>query len=205
MTQFNNMTTEDLRGLIGEYLREADTNLERICSALVEVKRRSAPHELFKHKLYRWYAEVASGKLHPGLVFLWNGDGQKLQCFVGRPLDFQLGVLTDRDIGVVREQNGKLTEVRQKMKTMKTKEMARVLPKGEKQRTFDEQREILQAEISARVPKTETVPEVKGDAAARVLRVGKYSIPLALVKTALAEIGLAVTGDGYDDQHQGVN
>lgn len=204
VSKFNNMTTEQILHLIAEYRLAAETNFKEICLALVEVKRRGEPHNLFRHKLFRWYAEVAAEKLHPGLVFHWDGDRRKMECLIGCKMQMQLAILQGRDIGVICEKNGELVETRRTMRDMVAPELRRVFHKGEP-RTFDEQREILQAEIAARVPKTETVPEVKGDAAARVLRVGKYSIPLALVKTALAEIGLTVTGDGYDDQHQGVN
>ena len=198
VSKFNNMSTEQLLHLIAEYRLTAETNFKEICLALVEVKRRAEPHNLFRDKLFRWYAEVAAEKLHPGIVFHWDGNRQKMECFIGRPLERQLAVLQGREIGIVEEVNGEMLESRKKIISMSPKELRRVFPKGEDIRTFDEQREILQAEIAARVPKTETVPEVKGDVAARVLRVGKHAIPLALVKAALAEIGLTVTGEGYE-------
>ena len=198
VSKLNNMTTEQVLHLIAEYRATAEANFVEICLALVELKRRGEPHNLFRDKLFRWYAEVAGEKLHPGLVFHWDGDRRKMECFIGRKLELQLAVLQGRDIGVIREEKGKLVEARQTMRDMTAKDLQRVFPKGQAQRNFDEQREILQAEIAARPPKTETVPKIKGDAAARVLCVGKHTIPLALVKAALAEIGLTVTGEGYE-------
>lgn len=199
VSKFNNMSTEQLLHLIAEYRAAAETNFKEICLALVEVKRRGEPHNLFRDKLFRWYAEVAGEKLHPGLVFHWDGDRRKMECLIGCKMPMQLGILQGRDIGVICEKNGELVETRRTMRDMKAPELRRVFHKGEP-RTFDEQREVLQAEIAARQPKTMDMPEVKGDAAARVLRVGKHTIPLALVKAALAEIGLTVSGEGYESE-----
>lgn len=204
MTQFNNMSVEQIIARIESHKSDGDDAVREICICLVELKRRKIAHPLHKNPVYRWYEVIASDKLHPGVAVLFNGNPRYLEHVVGRPLDVQKGIVSGREYDVVFAKGTEIKSERKSAIKMSLSMFQRLFPIGKHPASLSEQRAALEVEIEAK-PCTHIRrdPIVRADASSRVLFVGKHSIPLSVVKAALAEIGLTVTGEDYDDQQEG--
>lgn len=196
MSQFNNMSVEQIVGRIEEYKADGLAAIKNICVALKELKVRKQRHPLHRDRVYKWFLEVADGRLHPGVVALFNGRKGYLDHLVGRPLDVQKQILAERDLDVVQWDGRKrqIVEVRKPAIKLSLKDFQRVFPKGKPLPTLSEQRAALEVEIAAQpVTHTQHGPIVRATHNGKALLVGRTEVPMNTIINALREMGATVT------------
>ena len=195
--RYNNMRDEQIIALIEDCIQSGLSSQQDICEHLAEMARRRIRHRLHTHPLYKWYQEVADGKLLMGVVALYHGKRDKpyLNRLVGRSLDMQKAILAERDIDVAQldRKTQKIVDVRKPVIRLSLADFQRVFPLGKPPATLKEQREALEAELASRpVTRTTHGPIVKADATLGILKVGNTSVPFSAIRAALAEIGMTI-------------
>ena len=195
--RYNNMRDEQIIAMIEDCIQSGLSSQQDICEHLAEMARRRVPHRLHTHPLYKWYQEVADGKLLMGVVALYHGKRDKpyLNRLVGRSLDMQKAILAERDIDVAQldRKTQKIVDVRKPVIRLSLADFQRVFPLGKPPATLKEQREALEAELASRpVTRTTHGPIVKADAILGILKVGNTSVPFSAIRAALAEIGMTI-------------
>lgn len=193
MNQFNNMSPEQIIARIEDYKAEGISAIKDICVALRELRLRNVKHPLHRDRVYQWFNEVADGRLHAGLVALFNGNRSYLKHIIGRPMEVQKAMLAGRDFDVVFERKGEIVDGRKSVLKMSLQMFQRLLPEGERPRTLSEQREALEVELASK-PKVRTVagPIVRAIKEEGVLMVGTTRVPLTIITAALKEVGYNV-------------
>lgn len=197
VNQFNNMSPQQIVARIEELKESGLDSVRAICVCLLELRRRSLTHPLHKDKIYRWFEPIASGKLHPGLVGLFNGNRSHLDHIVGRQMDLQNGMVAGIEYPVAIAVKGEIVEKRQSVTKMALKTFQRAFPKDVSPATISEQRAALAAELES-APKTHvrSDPIIKADSAKETLTIGRQTVPITAIKAALAEIGLEIQRAG---------
>ena len=199
LTKYNNMSNEQIIALIEDCVADGLNRQEEICQHLQEMARRKQRHKFHKHPLYKWYNEVADHKLAMSVVALYSGRKAYLERLVGRSLDLQKSIIAERDIDVaqVDRKTGEIVETRKPVIKLNLTDFQRVFPLGKPPATVVAQRAALEAELAAKPApapvRTKHGPIVRADKARNVLKIGSQEVPLSVIKTALAEIGLSVS------------
>ena len=193
VTQFNNMSNEQIIALIEDYKVQGLEAIKATCVALKELKARGSKHPYHRDRVYRWFNEVTDGRLHPGVVAMFNGNPSYLEPVIGRPLDTQKAIVAGREFDVAFERKGLIIDGRKTAAQMSIQMFRRLFPTGKPPATLAEQRKALEAEMSNKpVTFVRGHPVVKADRDKWEVRVGNTAIPLNVIKGALAEIGLSV-------------
>ena len=193
--RYNNMRDEQIIALIEDCIQSGLSSQQDICEHLAEMARRDRRHRLHNHRLYKWYKEVADGRLSMGVVAMFEGDKRYLDRLVGRSLEMQKSIVAERDTDLAQfdRKTRTIVDVRKPVIKLSLADFRRVFPLGKPPATLKEQREALEAEMASR-PVTSTThgPIVKADATLGILKVGNTSVPFSAIRAALAEIGMTI-------------
>lgn len=185
----HNQSVEQIVADIESLKSEGENVVVEISQRLVELRRRKCAHSLFADRVFRHFDKIASGRVLPGIVTMFNGDKWYISRFSALPMEAQKAIVNRLDITVAEERNGGIVEARKPVIRMSKAVINRVFPEGGGVATFSDQRAALLMEITARKP---APPRVRADAEKRCLLVGKSEVSLAELKPALAALGLAI-------------
>jgi hypothetical protein len=171
---------------IEELLGDMALNFRQICDLLAGLDR----HYLHRDPMFRWYREIAGGKLAPELVMAMCRAQNLIKHMVGRPRDVQMTLAHDGEFDWVREVKGEIEIRRGSWRQMSQAEFKRMFPIGGPIRSVQEQRAILQAEIAAQpVTHIRRQPLARVDLKAGTFTLGNQVVPLTVVIGALSEAG----------------
>ena len=160
-------------------------NFKQICELLVLV----GSHYLHRDALFRWYREVASGKLIPEVVMAMAMRRGYLSRLVGRPREVQLEVARDSEFDWCHEVKGEIVTKRTGWKKMGSADFKRMFPVGAGIRAVHEQRAIIEQEMAAGpVTHIRRQPLVRIDVKAQTFTLGNQTVPLSVVIAAMREV-----------------
>jgi hypothetical protein len=163
-------------------------NFKQICELLVLVGN----HYLHKDPMFRWYREVAGGKLIPEIVMCMAAKRGYLTHLTGRPRDVQRDIARDGEFDWCTNVKGEIVTKRTGWKKMGAADFKRMFPIGAGIRSVHEQRIIIEQEMaSAPVTHIRRQPIARVNVAAQTITIGSQTVPLAIVIAALRDVGLA--------------
>jgi hypothetical protein len=187
---------------IEELLQDMALNFRQICDLLAGIDS----HYLHKDPMFRWYAEVSSGRLAPELIMAMGRKGAFIKHMVGRPREVQMTLAQDGAFDWAREVKGEVQAKRGSWRQMSDAEFKRMFPIGGPVRSVQEQRDLLLTEMAAKpVTHIRQQPIARVDLKAGTFRLGAQVVPLSVLWAALAEVGipLPVPMDGAATQESG--
>lgn len=162
-------------------------NFKQICELLALVSN----HYLHRDPLFRWYREVATGKLIPEVVMAMAMKRDYLKHLMGRPREVQLEVARDKEFDWCTSIKGEILDRRSSWKKMGAADFKRMFPVGQPIRSLHEQREVLRAELAAGpITHIRRQPLARVDAQAQTFTLGAQTVPLSVVLAALREAGI---------------
>ena len=168
---------EDLKG-------DMTLHFKQICELLLLV----GSHYLHRDPLFRWYREVASGKLVAEVVMCMAMKRNYLKHLSGRPRDTQLEVARDKEFDWCTEVRGEIVTYRTGWKKMGAPDFKRMFPIGAGILSLHEQRAIIQQEMAAGpVTYINRQPTARVDVAAQTFTLGRQTVPLNVIVAALRE------------------
>lgn len=171
---------EDLR-------RDRALNFVQICELLVLLR----DHPLHRDYLFRWYREIASGKLAPELVQEMGLKRDHCKHMAGRPRDVQLTVVRSSELSWCTVLKGEITVRQGTWRHIDTADFKRMFPIGDSVRSMAEQRAILEAELAAApVTHIRREPLARGNLEAGTFTLGSQTVPLKVILAALREMGI---------------
>jgi hypothetical protein len=174
---------------IEDLLGDMALNFRQICDLLAGLNR----HYLHRDPMFRWYREVASGKLIPELVMAMCRAQVLIKHMVGRPREVQMTLAHGGQFDWVREVKGEIEVRRGSWRQMSQTEFKRVFPINAPVRSVQEQRAVLQAEMAAQpVTHIRRQPLARVELTAGTFTLGSQTVPLTVVLGALAEAGMKV-------------
>jgi len=179
-------------------LSDMAANFKDICELLTGVDR----HYLHKDPMFRWYKEVAHGKLVPETVMAMSKASHLIRHMAGRSREVQMAVAMDREFDWCRVVKGDIVQKRGSWRQMSTAEFKRMFPVGGAILTVPEQRSALETELAtAPVTHIRRQPLARVDVEAQLFSLGTQVVPLNVVLAALREVGiLPEIGLGRDEQ-----
>jgi hypothetical protein len=191
MPNYHNQSDEQLIGEI-ENLRSEGLHLfASICERLWELDKRKYKHPLHTHIQFRHFRAVASEKLLPAIVVMFNGGRAYTDCFSGRPLDIQKSVASGRPFDVAMALRIGGVSVRSlPVQRMNQKTIQLMFPPGAPVRTVFEQKVLLEAELATK-PETHRAgkPLIRAGSDKESFIVGGTTIPLSVFTAAARELG----------------
>ena len=199
LNRLHNQTNESLISAIESLRQQGLSVFGEICEHLNELwKRGKKDHPLFKDRLYKHFAAVASGRLLPACVLAFSGNPGKLACVEGRPADVQKRIASGLPVPVLWLCKGEIAETSRSPAIMSLAELVLAFPPGKPPRTLAEQRAILQAQIDAVPPGAKT--HVRGQPILRAVpsenpavKIGnEVAVPLTALSGVLAELGFRI-------------
>ncbi len=193
-----NRNQAQLAARIEGLLSDMAANFKDICELLTGIDK----HYLHKDPMFRWYKEVATGKLVPETIMAMSKATHLIPHMVGRPREVQLAVATDKEFDWCRVVKGEIVQKRGSWRQMSTPEFKRMFPVGGAIQSAPEQRAALETEIAAApVTHIRQQPVARVDPHTRTFRLGSQVVPLNVVLAALREVGiLPEIGLGKDEQ-----
>ena len=172
---------------IEELIGDMALNFRQICDLLAGIDS----HYLHKDPMFRWYREVASGRLAPELIMAMGRKAAFIKHMVGRPREVQMKVAQDGEFDWARAVKGEVVDRRGSWRQMADDEFKRMFPIGGPVRTVQEQRAVLLADLAAGpVTHIRQQPIARVDVAAGTFRLGAQVVPLSVLCAALAEVGI---------------
>ncbi len=193
-----NRNQAQLAAKIESLLSDMAASFKDICELLTGIDR----HYLHKDPMFRWYKEVAHGKLAPKTVMAMSKASHLVPHMVGRSREVQMAVATDKEFDWCRVVKGEIVQKRGSWRQMSTAEFKRMFPVGGAILTVPEQRSALETELAtAPVTHIRRQPTAEVDPDNRTFRLGSQTVPLNVVLAALREVGiLPEIGLGRDEQ-----
>ena len=166
-------------------------NFGQICELLVLIK----PHYLHKDPMFKWYREVATGKLLPETVMTFAHKPDYLKHLCGYNRETQMAITRGNEFNWCEEYRGEIVEKRTDWKKMSAAAFKRMFPIGGPVQSVHEQRAALEAELASK-PKTHVrqQPVARADGEKQTFSLGTQTVPLSVILGALREIGLEVRG-----------
>ena len=166
-------------------------NYGEICELLSQLKS----HYMHKDPLYRFYKEVASGKLLPVTAMAFARKPDYLKHLCGYSRELQLSLVRVKEFDWVDIYKGEIVENRTNWLKMSSAAFKRMFPIGGPVRSVHEQRAALEAELASK-PKTHVhqQPVARADGEKQTFSLGTQTVPLNVILGALREIGLEVRG-----------
>jgi len=172
---------EDLKG-------DLALNFKQICELLVLVGN----HYLHRDPLFRWYREVASGKLIPEVVMCMATKRGYMTHLAGRPRDVQQEIARDGAFDWCTVVKGEIVTKRTGWKKMGEADFKRMFPVGAGVRSIHEQRAIIEREMSSSpVTHIRRQPIARVNVGTQTFTLGGQTVPLAIIVAALRDAGLA--------------
>lgn len=185
-----NRNQAQIAARIENLLADMAHNFKEVCDLLTGLDK----HYLHRDPMFRWYREVAAGKLVPETIMAMAKASNLVKHMVGRPREVQLAVATDGVFDWCREVNGEIVQRRGSWRQMSQAEFKRMFPIGGSVLSVSEQRAVLEQELAAGpVEFVRRQPVARADAAAGTFKLGSQVVPLSIVLSALREAGLAVS------------
>jgi hypothetical protein len=174
---------------IEELLQDMALNFRQICDLLAGIDS----HYLHRDPMFRWYRDVASGRLAPELIMAMGRKAAFIKHIVGRPREVQMKVAQDGPFDWARAVKGEVVDRRGSWRQMADDEFKRMFPIGGPVRTVQEQRAVLLAELAAGpVMHIRRQPVARVDMDAGTFRLGAQVVPLSVLWAALAEVGISL-------------
>lgn len=185
-----NRNEAQIAARIEALLKDIALNFAEICGELVALES----HYLHRDPMFRWYREVASGKLLPELIMAMSKAPGRISHMVGRPKDVQQSIARDGEFDWCRARDGEIEVRRGSWRQMRMDEFARMFPVGGPVRSITEQRELLVQKLAeGPVTHIRRQPVARVDAQASTFRLGYQTVPLSVVLLALREAGITST------------
>lgn len=184
-----NRNQAQIAAKIENLLTDMAANFKEICELLAGLDM----HYLHRDPMFRWYREVAHGKLIPEAIMAMSKATHLVKHMVGRSREVQLAIASDREFHWCREVKGEIVQKRGSWRQMSATEFKRMFPVGGAILTVPEQRAILEREAAAApVTHIRRQPVARVDAKTQTFRLGSQVVPLGVVLAALREAGLSV-------------
>jgi hypothetical protein len=186
---------------IEELLGDMALNFRHICELLAGLDR----HYLHRDPMFRWYREVAGGKLASELVMAMCRAQPLIKHMIGRPREVQMTLAHDGQFDWVREVKGKIEVKRGSWRQMSQAEFKRMFPINGPVQSVQEQRNVLQAIIEAwsndtvhGMSQPEAPAYVRGHAMPKLdlvhnkFMLGREAIPLTVLVSVMQANGMTV-------------
>jgi hypothetical protein len=165
-------------------------NFKQICELLALVNN----HYLHRDPLFRWYREIATGKLIAEIVMAMAMRRDFLKHMVGRPRSLQMEIAREGEFDWCTEVKGEIVQRRSSWKKMGAADFKRMFPIGGPVRSPHDQRDIIKTEMDARpVTHIRRQPIARVDAASHTFTLGAQTVPIGVVLSALREAGIQST------------
>lgn len=162
-------------------------NFQEICELLIALDK----HYLHQDPMFKWYREVANGKLVPALIMAMVNAQARIKHMVGRPREVQINIAEDKPFDWCRVVKGEIEFRRGSWRQMSQLEFKRMFPEGGPVRSVAEQRAIIEKELAAEpVTHIRRQPLARVDATAQTFTLGNQTVPLSIVLLALREAGV---------------
>lgn len=190
-----NRNQAQIAARIENLLGDMAHNFKEICELLTGLDS----HYLHRDPMFRWYKEIATGKLMPELVMAMARASHLVKHMVGRPREVQLAVAEDKPFDWCRVEKGETVTRRGSWRQMSAAEFKRMFPVGEPVRSVSEQSALARLEMNReRVTHIRRQPVARVDTEKQTFRLGAQTVPLSVVLAALREAGLgfSVVGEG---------
>jgi hypothetical protein len=173
---------------IEELKTDLALNFKNICDLLVQLKS----HYLHKDSIFRWYKEVAAGKLLPEAVLAFGTRRVYLQQICGYNRDLQKSLADGKEFDWATIEKGEIVQKRTSWHKMPPDAFKRMFPIGGPIRTVSEQKVVLQEQL-ATSPKTHINRHPVVRVVGGKMLIAKQSIPLSVILCAMREAGYDVT------------
>lgn len=177
-------------------------HMKQICDLLVLVRQ----HYLHRDPLFRWYREVAQGKLAPAVGLAMARRTKHVPHMMGRPMDVQLRVVAGAGLDWCEEQRGQIVRKHTSWDKMPLTAFRRMFPVGGPVRSITEQEAVLRSEMEAKTRPTvygmsqpEAPAYVRGHAMPRLdlmhnkFMLGREVIPLTVLVSVMQANGMTVS------------
>jgi hypothetical protein len=163
-------------------------NFRGICELLVDLDNK---HYLHTHSMFKWYREVANGKLVPELIIAMVKRQHLIKHMIGRPREVQINIAEDTHFDYLSVVKGEIKDNRGPWRQMSSADFKRMFPEGGPIRSVSEQRAIIEKELAAApVTHIRRQPLARVDATAQTFTLGNQTVPLRIVLLALREAGV---------------
>jgi hypothetical protein len=187
-TELLNMSSQALRERLAQSLTMTAQHLQHLSRIWAELERRGEDLSDLRTGLAVYMPQIAAGRLDAGAVIRFAGQPTILRSIAGLPLERQQALANGEPVPVLTVNADGKYEPTDMPAYALTAAQARMVFDGDKIRSGDEQRAMLE---SARVSKAARVrpgPQnrVRYDAKADVLRIGRSSATVGEVTAALA-------------------
>jgi hypothetical protein len=172
---------------IEQLMANVAANFREICELLIALDK----HYLHRDPMFKWYRQVANGKLVPALIMAMVNAQRRIKHMVGRPREVQINIAEDKPLDWCRVVKGEIEVRRGSWRQMSQLEYERTFPEGGPVRTVLEQRAIIEKELAAEpVTHIRRQPLARVDVTAQTFTLGNQTVPLSIVLSALREAGV---------------
>lgn len=207
LTTMNFLPAADLSNLSNQRLREelaksltfSAQHLAYLATIWAELERRGEDLSDLRTGLAVYLPQIAAGRLDAEAVIRFAGQPTVLRSIAGLPLERQQALAHGEPIKVLTVDEHGRFEPSEVPAYALTASQARMVFDGDKIRSSDEQRAILESRRVSKAARVRPGPQnrVRYDAKADVLRIGRTSATVGEVTAALASSAQAA-GDVVD-------
>jgi hypothetical protein len=182
-----NRNQAQIAARIESLLGDMAINFREICDLLTGADG----HYLHRDPMFKWYREVANGKLSPDVIMAMSRAQCLVKHMIGRPREVQLTVAQDGEFDWCRSVKGEVEVRRGSWRKMSQTEFKRMFPINAPVRSVAEQRSLLEAELAASpVTHIRRQPLARADLEKQTFTLGGQTIPLSVALAALREAGV---------------
>lgn len=179
-----NQNQAQIIALIEQLKGDIAINFTRICELLLQLN----DYYLHKNEMFKWYKEVASGKLTSEAVLALSRRGDCLKHIIGRPRDVQIAIAQDGEFTWCSVSKGEIVDRRTPCSKMLNADFKRMFPIGAPIRSVSEQRAILVQELAAKpVTHIRRQPIARVNVADQTFSLGAQTVPINIIIAALRE------------------
>jgi hypothetical protein len=182
-----NRNEAQIAAKIEQLMANMAANFREICELLIALDK----HYLHRDPMFKWYLEVANGKLVPTLIMAMVKSQPFIKHMVGRPRDVQINIAEDKPFDWCCVVKGEIEVKRGSWRQMSPSEFKRMFPEGAPVRSVAEQRADIEKQLATE-PATHIrrQPLARADATAQTFTLGTQTVPLSIVLLALREAGV---------------
>lgn len=187
--ELNSLSTQELRVKLAQSLTLSAQHLAYLAAVWGELEKRGEDLSDLRTGMAVYLPQIAAGRLDAEAVIRFAGQPTVLRSIAGLPLERQRSLAKGEPVRVLTvNAEGEYQDTALPAYTL-TASQARMVFDGEKMRSLDEQRALLEsARLSAkRRPAPGASNRVRYDAKADVVRIGRAAATVGEVSAALAE------------------
>lgn len=191
---FHNWTIEEIDAELREAIHDGRNALIRVCQLLAAKKDRGVDDPLFRHPIFGWYAEVASGKINPEALWVFAGLPQSfIRKLSKMPFSVQIDLATGGKVSVVERTTAGEFKVRHRP--------VAELSAGALDRVFDDDGEFVHAARQKTMLRRNSAPSYRQARPIPVatsdgnVQIGRWAFTVAELRPVLGKLGYDVTPD----------